>query len=61
VGVVAGDHGAVVTLLEGGVEGFDEGLVIHEVWDSFIYPQISRISRVNEWATTRVAPTVGLV
>ena len=43
VGMVAGDHGGVVALLEGGVEGFDELLVFHRVWDSFIYPQISQI------------------
>ena len=43
LGVVAGDHGGVVALLEGGVEGFDELLVFHRVWDSFIYPQISQI------------------
>jgi hypothetical protein len=29
LGMVAGDHGGVVALLEGGVEGFDEGLIIH--------------------------------
>lgn len=29
IGMVAGDHANVVALLESGVEGFDEGLIIH--------------------------------